>query len=138
MSKLNVKSSTIFCRDNLEILEGINSDCVDLIYLDPPFNKNKKFVAPTGSSAEGAEFSDIFRQEQIKDEWVDSIRFENPELYDFLNGVKSFSNTYNYCYLVYMSIRLIECHRILKLGGVRAMQMEVVSTCTATRLCRIT
>lgn len=122
MGKLNVEPSTIFCRDNLDILREINSDCIDLIYLDPPFNKNKVFSAPIGSSAEGAEFRDIFRKEDIKEEWVDSIRFENPELHDYLKGVQSFSNSYNYCYLVYMSIRLIECHRVLKQGGGRQIR----------------
>ena len=99
--KLNVSPRTIFCRDNLDILQGINSDCIDLIYLDPPFNKKKVFTAPIGSSAEGAEFSDIFREEDIKDEWVFNIRYENYELYNYLLGVKEFSNKYNYCYLVY-------------------------------------
>ena len=117
MGNLNVESRTIFNRDNLDVLQKINNDCIDLVYLDPPFNKKKIFTAPIGSSAEGAEFSDIFRQDDIKDEWVSSIEFENPELYEYLKGVKTFSNTYNYCYLVYMAVRLIECKRILKYTG---------------------
>ena len=60
MGRLNVEPRTIFCRDNLHILDGINDECIDLIYLDPPFNKNKKFTAPIGSQAEGASFKDIF------------------------------------------------------------------------------
>ena len=114
---LNIKPRTIFCHDNLPILEGINSDSIDLIYLDPPFNKKKTFTAPVGSSAEGAEFSDIFREKDVKAEWVKTVEFENPILFNYLNGVKSFSNTYNYCYLVYMAVRLIECQRILKNTG---------------------
>ena len=117
MGKLNIEPRTIFCHDNLAVLRGINSDCTDLVYLDPPFNKKKTFTAPIGSSAEGAEFSDIFREEDIKDEWVESIEFENPELHEYLKGIKSFSNSYNYCYLVYMAVRLIECRRVLKDTG---------------------
>ena len=117
MNELNVKPRIIFCRDNLEILRGINDKCIDLIYLDPPFNKKKVFSASLGSSAEGAEFSDIFREEDIKDEWVKSIEFENPALHSYLMGVKTFSNIYNYCYLVYMAVRLLECHRILRDTG---------------------
>lgn len=116
-SQLNINPSTIFCRDNLDILRGTNSECIDLIYLDPPFNKKKTFTAPIGSSAEGAAFSDIFREEDIKEDWVDSIRYENHELYSYLIGVQQLSNAYNYCYLVYMAIRLIECHRVLKATG---------------------
>jgi len=117
MSKLNVEPRTIFCKDNIDVLTGINSQTIDLIYLDPPFNKKKIFTAPIGSAAEGAEFSDIFRQEDIKDEWVKSIEYENPELFNFLNHTKYDGISYNYCYLVYMSIRLLECHRILKNTG---------------------
>ena len=113
----NLTNRTIFCRDNLDVLKSINSDSVDLIYLDPPFNKKKQFTAPVGSSAEGASFSDIFREKDIKDEWVQSIRYENHELHSYLNGVKEFSNRYNYCYLVYMSIRVLEMYRILKPTG---------------------
>ena len=38
MSKLNVDNRSIFCHDNLDVLRGINSNTIDLIYLDPPFN----------------------------------------------------------------------------------------------------
>ena len=38
-----VKNRTIFCRDNIEILKGIDTESIDLVYLDPPFNKNQNF-----------------------------------------------------------------------------------------------
>ena len=117
MTECNVKNRTIFNRDNLDILRGINSQCIDLIYLDPPFNKNKIFAAPIGSSAEGAEFSDIFRQEDVKDEWLVTIEEDEPELYTYLNGIKGVGKPYNFAYLSYMAIRLIECRRVLKNTG---------------------
>ena len=119
--KLNVEKNTIFCRDNIDILEGINSNCIDLIYLDPPFNKNKTFVAPLGSSAEGASFKDIFREEDVKDDYLDKIGKKNESLYEFLKDIRKWgdSNTYlyNYCYMVYMAVRLIEMRRVLKDTG---------------------
>ncbi len=114
---MNVKNRTIFCHDNLEILQGIDTESIDLIYLDPPFNKKKVFTAPIGSSAEGAEFSDVFREGDVKAEWVQTIKEDHDELYSFLNGIKNIRNSYNYCYLCYMAIRLIEMHRILKNTG---------------------
>ena len=127
MGQFNLKNRTIFCRDNIDILRGINSNSIDLIYLDPPFNKNKIFTAPIGSSAEGASFKDTFRKEDVKDEWVQSIKEDYDGLYKFLNGIKEYSNItssktnkhylYNYCYLSYMAIRLIEMQRILKEMG---------------------
>ncbi|MCY4524883.1 MAG: DNA methyltransferase, partial [Halobacteriovoraceae bacterium] len=121
MLQSTLKNRTVFCRDNLDILQNIDSNTIDLIYLDPPFNKNKVFTAPIGSSAEGASFKDIFRQEDIKDEWLQTIKEDNIELYNFLNGVKNISSNkhhlYNYCYLAYMAIRLMEMQRILKDTG---------------------
>ena len=120
MSKrVNVANRTIFCHDNLEVLQGINSDSIDLIYLDPPFNKKKTFTAPIGTSAEGASFKDIFYQEDIKDEWIQVIKEDLHEVYNFLNAVKEIEgrSSYNFCYLAYMAIRLIELHRILKDTG---------------------
>ncbi len=85
---INVENRTIFCKDNLDILRGINSHSVDLIYLDPPFNKNKKFSAPIGRTAEGAEFKDIFRKKDVKEEWLTEIKQDNEALHNFLNGIK--------------------------------------------------
>ncbi|MCY4302291.1 MAG: DNA methyltransferase, partial [Aestuariivita sp.] len=117
MTECNVPNRTIFCDDNLDVLREINSGCIDLIYLDPPFNKNKRFTAPIGSSAEGAEFDDIFREEDVKDEWLVTIKEDQPELYHYLNGIQGVGNSYNFAYLAYMAIRLLECHRLLKETG---------------------
>lgn len=117
MNLCNVPKRTFFLRDNMDVLRGINSDCIDLIYLDPPFNKNKTFKAPVGSSAEGAEFSDIFREEDVKDEWLTTIRVDKPELFQYLNGIKGVGKPYNFAYLAYMAIRFTEYRRILKETG---------------------
>ena len=117
MLECNVENRTIFCDDNLDVLQGINSECIDLIYLDPPFNKNKKFTAPIDSSAQGASFKDIFREDDLKEEWLIAIQENHPDLYYYLNGIKGICKPYNFAYLAYMAIRLIECHRILKQTG---------------------
>ena len=100
-------------------MRGMNAESIDLIYLDPPFNKKKTFTAPIGSSAEGASFSDIFREEDVKDEWLDDIEEDHFSIYKLLNAVKEIEGrkSYNFCYLAYMAIRLIECHRLLKNTG---------------------
>ncbi len=117
MSDCNVENRTIFCDDNIDTLPGINSACIDLIYLDPPFNKNKKFTAPTGTSAEGASFKDIFREDDLKDEWLLTIAEDEPDLFHYLNGIKGVGKPYNFAYLAYMAVRLIECRRVLKQSG---------------------
>ena len=119
MQQNTINNRSIFGNDNLEIIQGIDSNSIDLIYLDPPFNKKKIFTAPIGSSAEGASFSDIFRKEDIKDEWIQTIKEDQDKLYGFLSGIKNIEGktSYNYCYLCYMAIRLIEFHRTLKSTG---------------------
>ena len=117
MTDCNIANRTIFLHDNIDILENTNSESIDLIYLDPPFNKNKKLAAPMGSSAEGAEFKDIFREEDLKEVWLQTIEEDQPELHHYLNGIKGVGKKYNFAYLAYMAIRLIECHRILKKTG---------------------
>ena len=116
-TQLNASPRTIYCRDNLDIMRGINTDCIDLIYLDPPFNSNRTYTAPVGSSAEGAEFSDIFRQEDLKDEWVKDIESDSPQLHALLASIREFGALADYCYCAYMAVRLIECQRILKPTG---------------------
>ena len=66
-NECNVPSRTIFTGDNLDILRGINSDCVDLIYLDPPFNSNQTYAAPLDSEAKGAEFDDVWTLGDMKE-----------------------------------------------------------------------
>ena len=125
MPTTNLKNRTIFCHDNFEVLQGINSNSIDLIYLDPPFNTNKTYSAPIGSSAEGASFKDVWKDEDLKEEWLQTIKEDNDKLFNFLNGVKLIEgkkrlkskSTSNFCYLSYMAIRLIEMHRILKDTG---------------------
>ena len=114
-----IKNRTIFCKDNLDILQGMDTNSIDLIYLDPPFNKNKVFTAPIGSSAEGASFTDIFREEDVKEEWLQTIKEDRYEVFALLESVKVIESrsSYNFCYLAFMAIRLIECHRVLKDTG---------------------
>ena len=56
----NVPNRTIFEGDNLDVMRGMNDRCVDLIYLDPPFNSNRDYAAPIGSNAAGAAFKDTW------------------------------------------------------------------------------
>jgi len=60
-----VLNRTVFTRDNLEVMRGMDSHSVDLIYLDPPFNKKKQFHAPTGSAARGASFKDWWTMDDV-------------------------------------------------------------------------
>ncbi len=112
-----IKNRTVFCRDNLEVMRGIDNNTIDLIYLDPPFNKKKEFTAPIGSSAKGAGFHDYFREGDIKEEWLGLIADKYPVMHDYIQGIGKVGHKSNRYYLCYMAVRIIEMHRILKDTG---------------------
>ena len=117
MAACNVPSRTIFTGDNLDILRGINSECVDLIYLDPPFNSNQSYAAPLDSEARGAEFDDVWTLDDMKQEWIEEVEYRRPALFYLINGAKLAHGESMAGYLTFMSVRLIELHRILKNTG---------------------
>lgn len=114
---MNVKNRTLFIADNLDVMRGINAECVDLIYLDPPFNSKKKYKAPIGSPAEGAEFKDIWTDEDIKNEWHGQIAEEHEELYQIIQASETVYDKSMKIYLMAMAVRLFEMKRILKSTG---------------------
>jgi site-specific DNA-methyltransferase (adenine-specific) len=83
-----VPSRTIFTGDNLDILRGINSGCVDIIYLDPPFNSNRTYAAPPDSEARGAEFDGVWTLGDMKEEWIDEIEYPRPALSHLVNRAR--------------------------------------------------
>ena len=68
---------TVFTGDNLHVLRGMNSDSVDLIYLDPPFNSNKSYSAPIGGKAAGAAFKDTWTLDDVDLAWHGEIAAHN-------------------------------------------------------------
>ena len=110
---MNIENRTLFIADNLDILRGINTDCIDLIYLDPPFNTNRNYKAPIGSPAEGAEFKDIWTDEDIKYEWHGQIAEQHEELYQIIQAAEATYDKSMKIYLTAMAVRLFEMKRIL-------------------------
>ena len=51
-------------------MRGMNDGCVDLIYLDPPFNSNRDYAAPIGSEAAGAAFKDTWDLTDVDEAWL--------------------------------------------------------------------
>ncbi len=110
-------SQTIFTGDNLDIMRGMDTASIDLIYLDPPFNSNRHYEAPIGSKAAGAEFKDAWTFEDTKDAWWGLIADEHPALYKVIDAAGEVGNKGDKAYLIYMAMRLLEMYRILKDTG---------------------
>ena len=74
MTEPNFKNRTLYHGDNLDFLRGMNSETVDLVATDPPFNKGKDFHATPASLAAGAKFQDRWSWEKdVHQDWVDRI-----------------------------------------------------------------
>ena len=112
-----MENRTLFIADNLDVMRGMNTQTVDLIYLDPPFNSKKQYKAPIGSPAEGAEFKDIWTDEDIKYEWHGQIAEQNEELYQIIQASSVVYDKSMKIYLTAMAVRLFEMKRILKPTG---------------------
>ena len=117
MSTANFVDKTIWTGDNLDILRGLNSASVDLIYLDPPFNSNRNYAAPVGSKAAGAAFKDTWTLSDLDVAWMGLIADEHPALYQTLVTAGLTHGKGMQSYLCMMAVRLLELHRVLKPTG---------------------
>ena len=113
----NFADRTIWTGDNLEILRGINSASVDLIYLDPPFNSNRNYAAPVGSAAAGAAFKDTWTLSDLDVAWMGLIADEQPAMYQVLQTAGLTHGKGMQSYLCMMAVRLLEMRRVLKDTG---------------------
>ena len=114
---MNLKPQTIFTADNLPVLRGMNNECVDLIYLDPPFNSNRNFAAPIGSKAAGAAFKDTWTLDDLDLAWLGQIAEQNEKLYSIIHAAGLTHGKGMKSYLIMMAVRLLEMHRVLKSTG---------------------
>ena len=114
---MNVNNRTIFCEDNLHILRGLDSECVDLIYLDPPFNSNRSYEAPIGSEAAGAAFKDTWALSDTDNAWHGEIADREPALYHTILASEFSHGKGMKSYLCFMAVRLLEMKRVLKNTG---------------------
>src|SRR3954453_17131200 len=53
-----LETNVLYCDDNLHRLPQFPDECVDLIYLDPPFFSNRKYEVIWGDEAEVRSFED--------------------------------------------------------------------------------
>ena len=113
----NFRSRTIWTADNLAMMRGMNSDCVDLVYLDPPFNSNRDYSAPIGSKAAGAAFKDTWTLDDVSHNEHGELARRNEAAYDVIKAAGSCHGKGMMAYLVYLGLRLMEIERIVKPTG---------------------
>ena len=57
-SPSSIDTGILYCNDNRERLAAMPDECVDLIYLDPPFFTNRPYEVIWGDEAEARSFGD--------------------------------------------------------------------------------
>ena len=109
--------NTLYTNDNLYVLSGLNSELVDLIYLDPPFNSKRMYSAPVESKAAGASFKDMWTWNDVEEHYLDTLAVQFPALAHYIADIGVIHSKPMMAYLTYMSQRIIEMHRVLKSTG---------------------
>ena len=117
MNPPNWVNRTMWTGDNLDIMRGMNSESVDLIYLDPPFNSNRNYAAPIGSEAAGAAFKDTWTLDDVDLAWHGEIADQHPALYTIIDAAREAHSKGMQSYLIMMGVRLLEMRRLLKPTG---------------------
>ena len=113
----NFLTRTLWIDDNLKVLRGINSKCIDLVCLDPPFNSKRFYNAPLSSTAAGARFDDTWTMDGVKTEWTELQEAADPALYHTVVGAGLSAGDAMQAYMAFMAPRLVELWRVLKPNG---------------------
>jgi len=96
----------------------MNSESVDLIATDPPFNKGRDFHATPDSLAAGAKFQDRWSWERdVHEEWTDQITDDYPRLMEAIRSARHAHSDGMGAYMCFMAVRLLAMHRVLKPTG---------------------
>lgn len=122
-------NNTLFYGDNLDVLrKHIENESVDLIYLDPPFNSNRNYNVIFGKSA-AMRATDAAQIQAFGDTWIWTPTTDQQyaglmagqvpsRVADALSAMRTLLGENDaMAYLVNMTPRLVELHRVLKLTG---------------------
>ena len=139
---MNLRNRTIYIGDNLPRLKGIDSETVDLIYLDPPFNSRGEYQWPIGAedpawtedpaaphdlddaalqamiAANGSEaFKDAFTLDDLDEATLRRLLEDGEAVGYVIAAAGQAVGPGTQAYLTFMWERLVEMRRILKPTG---------------------
>lgn len=118
--------NTLYYGDNLDVLRRyIQDETVDLIYLDPPFKSNADYNilfkehSDNQSAAQIKAFEDTWSWDSNAEEALYEASCSAPDrVFQTVKALREILGSSDMmAYLVMMTLRLIELHRVLKSTG---------------------
>ena len=128
MIDLSMRANTLYHGDCLQVLRDWPATCVDLIYLDPPFNSDANYNLLFKHTPKGAPREDAPQAMAFEDTWKWNLEAD-ARVKEISGAVKHpahkaicglalmLPQTGMLAYLVYMADRLAEMRRVLKNSG---------------------
>ena len=123
MAEQNFPDNILYEMDNIDVLRGMNSETVDLIATDPPFNTKRNRAGTAGSYVDNWKWGDETLPDQWKwanlvhPIWLEEIRDTHPALFEVIEAAQHSHSDDLAAFLCFLSVRLIEMHRLLKPTG---------------------
>jgi len=126
MSPQPITQNTLYYGDNLDILrEYIPNESVDLVYLDPPFNSSRSYnvlfkdESGVDSEAQIEAFEDTWHWNPTAEHtYYDIVNNAPDHVVKMIAALRDFIGANQMmAYLVMMTTRLVELHRVLKPTG---------------------
>ena len=119
----NFPDNTLYELDNLDVLRGMNSETVDLIATDPPFNTKRNRSGTAGHYVDKWKWGDTgilpdqWMWNEVHPKWLEKIKDDNPALHQVIEAARVCHGEDIAAFLCFLSVRLLECHRVLKPTG---------------------
>ena len=119
----NFPDNVLYEMDNLDVLRGMNSETVDLIATDPPFNTKRNRAGSAGFYVDNWKWGDTgklpdqWAWNEVHPIWLDQIRDDNRALFEVIEATGHCHGQNIAAFLCFLSVRLLEMHRVLKPTG---------------------
>ncbi len=119
----NFPDNVLYELDNLDVLRGMNSETVDLIATDPPFNTRRNRSGTAGFYVDNWKWGDTgilpdqWAWNEVHPVWLEQIKDDNPALYEVIDAARACHGEDIAAFLCFLSVRLLEMHRVLKPTG---------------------
>ncbi len=119
----NFPDNILYELDNLDVLRGMNSETIDLIATDPPFNTRRNRSGTAGFYVDNWKWGDTgilpdqWAWNEVHPVWLEQIKDDNPALHDVITAARTAHDDGIAAFLCFLSVRLMECHRVLKPTG---------------------